>query len=150
MGKRLYRSREDKIFLGVLGGIAKYFDVDPTLVRIAFIILCFLEPVFILVYFLMAIVMPEEHEEKISIEKIPEKAEKLAKEIEESAMRISERVEIETTKKDNSKLFAAALILIGLLLIIRRTLPWTFWFLSGDVILASILVLIGIYLLVRG
>ena len=81
MGKRLYRSREDKIFLGVLGGIAKYFDVDPTLVRIAFIILCFLEPVFILVYFLMAIVMPEEHEEKISIEKIPEKAEKLAKEI---------------------------------------------------------------------
>lgn len=69
LGKRLYRSREDKIFLGVLGGIAKYFDVDPTLVSIAFIILCLLEPVFILVYFLMAIVMPEEHEERVPIEK---------------------------------------------------------------------------------
>lgn len=150
LGKRLYRSRKDKIFLGVLGGIAKYFDVDPTLARIAFIILCFLEPVFILVYFLMAIVMPEEHEERVSIEKIPEKAEKLAKEIEESAMRVGEMMENETTKKDNSKLFAVALILVGLLLIMRRTLPLTFWFLSGDVILASVLLLIGIYLLVRG
>lgn len=59
-------------------------------------------------------------------------------------------MENETTKKDNSKLFAVALILVGLLLIIRRTLPLTFWFLNGDVILASVLLLIGIYFLVRG
>lgn len=33
--KRLYKSREDKMVCGVCGGIAEYFDVDPTLVRLA-------------------------------------------------------------------------------------------------------------------
>ena len=33
--KRLYKSRQDKIICGVCGGLAEYFDVDPTLVRIA-------------------------------------------------------------------------------------------------------------------
>lgn len=34
MNKRLYKSREDKMIDGVCGGIAEYFDIDPTLVRL--------------------------------------------------------------------------------------------------------------------
>ena len=33
MRKRLYRSRRDVMIAGVCGGIAEYFDVDPTIVR---------------------------------------------------------------------------------------------------------------------
>ncbi len=33
MAKRLYRSREKRIVLGICGGIADYFDVDPVLIR---------------------------------------------------------------------------------------------------------------------
>ncbi|MFC1941203.1 PspC domain-containing protein [Chloroflexota bacterium] len=39
MGKRLYRSRSDRMIWGVCGGLAKYFDVDPTLVRIIAVVL---------------------------------------------------------------------------------------------------------------
>ena len=39
-GKRLHKSESDKKLCGVCGGIAEYFDIDPTLVRLAWIIFC--------------------------------------------------------------------------------------------------------------
>jgi phage shock protein PspC (stress-responsive transcriptional regulator) len=35
--KRLYRSQDDRMIAGVCGGIADYFDIDPTLVRLLFV-----------------------------------------------------------------------------------------------------------------
>lgn len=35
MNKKLYRSTKDKVLAGVCGGLGEYFDVDPTLVRLA-------------------------------------------------------------------------------------------------------------------
>ena len=40
MKKRLYRSRKDKMLAGICGGLAEYFAVDPSLVRIACVLLC--------------------------------------------------------------------------------------------------------------
>lgn len=37
--KKLYRSQTDKKIAGVCGGIAEYFDIDPTIVRVIFLIL---------------------------------------------------------------------------------------------------------------
>ena len=60
--KRLYRSSDRRILLGVCGGLADYFDVDATLVRLVFLALAFFGGSGILIYILMAIVMPsEEH-----------------------------------------------------------------------------------------
>jgi len=39
VGKRMYLSRTNKILVGVCGGIGEYFNVDPTLVRVLFILL---------------------------------------------------------------------------------------------------------------
>ncbi len=60
MEKRLYRTKDDRILSGLLGGIARYLDVDPAIVRMAFILVCLVQPVFIVGYFLMAFVVPEE------------------------------------------------------------------------------------------
>lgn len=58
--KKLYRSREDRILLGVFGGLGEYFHVDPTLLRIAYVFLAvftaFVPALF--VYFLTAIIIP--------------------------------------------------------------------------------------------
>ncbi len=40
MKKRLYRVEEGKMLAGVCGGIAEYFDLDPTIVRLAWILFC--------------------------------------------------------------------------------------------------------------
>ncbi len=60
MNDRLYRSRDERVISGVAGGLAERFDLDPSLVRVAWAILAVLSGgVFLLIYIVMAIVVPE-------------------------------------------------------------------------------------------
>lgn len=58
--KKLYKSRFNKKICGVCGGIAEYFGIDPTVVRVIWVILTFL-PVLpmIIIYIILALVIPE-------------------------------------------------------------------------------------------
>ncbi len=60
MQKRLYRSRTDRIVWGVCGGLAKYFDIDPIIIRIIFVIMVLAGGAGILAYIILAIVVPLE------------------------------------------------------------------------------------------
>ena len=57
--KRLYRSNRNKMICGVCGGVAEYFNIDPTIVRLVFAILAFSWKG-LLIYFLAAIIIPME------------------------------------------------------------------------------------------
>lgn len=60
MNDRLYRSRDERIFAGVAGGVAERFEIDPSLVRIGWVILMFLSGgLFFLLYVVMAFIVPE-------------------------------------------------------------------------------------------
>jgi phage shock protein C len=60
--KQLRRSRTDRTIAGVIGGIAKYLGIDPTLARVGYVVLSVLSVGFpgILVYILLWIIVPEE------------------------------------------------------------------------------------------
>ena len=58
MEKRLYKSNENKMLDGVCGGIAEYFDVDPTLVRLAWAVFSALGGSGIIAYIIAAIIIP--------------------------------------------------------------------------------------------
>lgn len=61
--KRLYRSRSDKMLTGLAGGIAKYFGIDATLVRIGLVLFEFLTAgLLIIAYFIVALIVPKEPE----------------------------------------------------------------------------------------
>ena len=61
MNDPLYRSRSDRMLAGVAGGVAEHFDLDPSLVRVGWAILVILSGgIFLLIYIVMAIVVPEE------------------------------------------------------------------------------------------
>lgn len=61
--KRLYRSRGERMIAGVAGGLAEYFNVDPSLVRLAFVALTlFGGGTGLLAYLILAIVVPLEPE----------------------------------------------------------------------------------------
>ena len=62
MSKRLYKSRDDRMLGGVCGGIAEYFDIDPTLVRLGWALFCALGGSGILVYIIAAVIIPEQPE----------------------------------------------------------------------------------------
>jgi len=55
---RLTRATHDKVVAGVCGGLARYFSIDPALVRLAFIVLAFAGGASILAYILLWVVMP--------------------------------------------------------------------------------------------
>lgn len=56
---RLRRSRKERVIAGVAGGIAEYFDVDPTLVRLAFIVLALAGGGGVLIYLIAWVIVPE-------------------------------------------------------------------------------------------
>ncbi|MBI4188086.1 MAG: PspC domain-containing protein [Chloroflexi bacterium] len=60
MKKKLYRSRSDRMIFGVCGGLAEYFDIDTTIVRIIAVLSIFLNGAGILAYIIMAIWVPLE------------------------------------------------------------------------------------------
>ena len=62
MNRRLYRCRHDRRLAGVAGGIAEYFDADPTLVRLLWVLSIFLGGAGLLLYVAMAIIVPLEPE----------------------------------------------------------------------------------------
>jgi len=60
MNRRLYRCRHDRRLAGVAGGVAEFFDLDPTLVRILFFLSIFLGGMGLFLYIGMAIIVPLE------------------------------------------------------------------------------------------
>jgi phage shock protein C len=60
MNRRLYRCRHDKILAGVASGVAEYFDLDPSLVRVLFLVSTFFGGLGFLLYIAMAIIVPLE------------------------------------------------------------------------------------------
>ena len=59
-GKRLYRSESSRMLCGVCAGIAEYFNLDPTLIRLASALFCILGGSGVLAYILAAIIIPPE------------------------------------------------------------------------------------------
>ena len=69
MKKKIYRSESDRRIAGVCGGIAEYFDIDSTLVRLAFVFLVLVAGTGILAYIVAAIIMPTESDVEMVIKK---------------------------------------------------------------------------------
>lgn len=58
--KRLYRSRSDRMIAGICGGLADYFNLDPTLVRIITVVIALLPGPAVIAYLIAWLIVPEE------------------------------------------------------------------------------------------
>ena len=58
--RRLYRSKDERMLFGICGGLGTYFDLDPTLVRLLFVLLTLATGIGLIVYLVMAIIMPQD------------------------------------------------------------------------------------------
>jgi phage shock protein C len=58
--KRLYRSRDNRMISGVCAGLAEYLDVDPTIIRLLFVLGLFASGATFWAYLVMMLVIPEE------------------------------------------------------------------------------------------
>ncbi len=60
--KKLYRSRQDRWFAGICGGLGRYFGVDPTLIRVLFVLFALVVGGGILAYLILWLIIPLEPE----------------------------------------------------------------------------------------
>lgn len=141
---KIYRSRDDKIVFGVCGGLAKYFGVDSTILRLIFIVATLYHGSGILLYIILAIIMPEE-----KVEKFQEVGEK-GREIPDEQEKVSESSRMgdleEKSKEERRRIFALGLIVVGAYFLLKDFISI---FISSSQILGIILVLLGIALVLK-
>lgn len=128
--KKLYRSRTDRMIAGVCGGLATYLNIDPVLVRGAFIILGLIKGLGILFYLILIVIVPNDPQESAATNQAALFSE-YAKE------KISPRKDI----------FALFIIAFGLLLLIGQVFPWH-WF-RWDLFWPLVLVALGLWLILK-
>ena len=58
--RKLYRSQSDRLISGVCGGMGDFFGIDPTLMRIIFVLLAIFGGSGIIIYLVMLLIVPEE------------------------------------------------------------------------------------------
>ena len=57
--KTLHKSRDNKMIAGICGGVGEYFDIDPTLIRLGWVLFCAMGGSGIVAYIIAAIIIPE-------------------------------------------------------------------------------------------
>jgi phage shock protein C len=136
--KRLYRSTRDRRIAGVAGGIAEYFAVDVTLIRLIWVLAVLFGGTGVLAYIIAWIVIPEEIE--IRSEPAPVEAAEAA-----------ETAEPEPAKPKTGgdgwpkgSLFGLVLILLGLFFLVKALIPWDL----GRYFWPFFLIALGVILLV--
>jgi len=60
MEKKLYRSKDQRMIWGICGGMSQYFDVDPTIVRVIWVVSLFFGGFGLLAYVILRFVIPLE------------------------------------------------------------------------------------------
>ena len=99
MAKRLYRSRRNSMIAGVCGGLGEYLNVDPTIMRLAAVLLVFADGIGLIAYIIAWIIVPRNPEL-------------------EAEVVAPERSEL------NRLLPGLALIIVGSIFLLNNLIPW--------------------------
>ena len=147
MDKRLYRSETDRMICGVCGGMARYFDIDPTIIRIIAVLSIFIGGTGIIAYIILAIVIPSEKSRatdpketvKENIEEIKTAANSFGEEMQETfnASSPSPRPEVRRRRI----WFGLILILVGIVVILANF--DIFWWFRWGYLWPAVIILIG-------
>ncbi len=149
MNARLYRSADDRIFAGVAGGLAEYWDADPSLIRIVWAMLVLLSGgIALLVYIVMAMVVPLSPEADATTTGTAGAASNAASRREARRAARAARREARDRSENTAPaiVFGVVLVVIGGVLFVREYLPQ----ISLDWAWPMILIAVGVVVLVAG
>ena len=155
--KKLYRSQNEKMIAGVCGGIAEYLDIDPTFVRLIFIVFTLIKGVGALIYIIMAIIIPVESKEKVEskrkekakefADEVAKGAKSLADDFSESAKALADDIKERGWLEEKRNIFGLILILISLIVLSEQLFPLIF--IKSEIFWAILLFVLGLYIILR-
>jgi phage shock protein C len=154
MEKRLYRSRSDRVIWGVCGGLAKYFEIDPVIVRVIAVLLIFADGIGIIAYIIMAIIVPLEGSKvvtpreavKENIEDIKESASKVGGEIRSTFERKQgEPEDVEGIQYRRRTFVGIVILVIGIVLLLGTL--GLFWWIHWGIFVGAVILIIGLFII---
>jgi phage shock protein C len=134
---RLTRSSSDKIIAGVCGGLAEYLEIDPILVRLAFLVLFFASGIGFPIYIILWIVMPQGENNAIADSEV----------IQKNINDIGESVQSGIKRLGKPGTVGVILVLLGAYFLLSEI--GLFNWMSGAVFWPLVIIGAGIYMLIR-
>lgn len=149
MERKLYRSKTDSMLGGVCGGLGEYFDIDPTFIRLIFVVLAIAPGIGIPAYIALWLLVPEAQarEDAPLGERIRDGAEEIA----ERARSLGDDIRERSSSNIPSTSFALGIVLIvvGVGFLLRNLgFTWVNWA-TRIWVWPSLLIVIGLVLLWR-
>ena len=155
MERKLYRSRDDRMIWGVCGGIAQYFGIDPTIIRVLAILLTLVSHgAGFIAYIIMAIVVPLESSParepkdviKENVAEIKQTASQLGDEMRSTFARQGEEVkEMNKTGLRGHHVLGIILVVIGIVFLF--TSFNLFWWLKWNYLWPLLIIAIGLVII---
>ena len=152
MDRRLYRSRTDRMIWGVCGGLAHYFNIDPVIVRLIFILTIFCGGVGVVAYIILAIVVPVESSQtaeprdtiRENVQEMKETAQSLEQEIHST---FSGKEQKTTDSRNHSMtILGIVVVVMGIIFLLSSLFSWFHWW-SWAFIWPVILIAIGLLII---
>ena len=141
MNKQLFRSRENKMIAGVCGGVAEYFNIDPTIVRIVWVLFTLTYGLGLIAYIVAAIIIPEK-----GVDNYAQGQNYAYTNTDANKSTENQNGSINKVNNKNSNLFiGGVLVVAGLLLTARQYLRW----IDFKLVWPVILILIGGFIIFR-
>ena len=134
---RLTRSSDDRIVAGVCGGLAEYLQIDPVLVRLAFIVLLLASGIGFPIYLILWIVMPEQDSDAVGDSEV----------IQKNINDIGETVQSSARHLGTPATVGIILILLGAYFLLSEL--GLFSWISGAIFWPLAIIGLGVFLLIR-
>ncbi|HEY9204496.1 MAG TPA: PspC domain-containing protein [Candidatus Methanoperedens sp.] len=151
---RLTKSASDRVIDGVCGGIAEYFGVDPVIIRLIFVVLVFINGLGILLYIILAIIMPKaEKADQQPKETIQENVQEMGGRLKDAGEKLGSTLSQESKQGAHIRWLGIFLILLGIYFLLNNfnMLRWfnnLFWWFNMDVFWPLVLIFIGLWLII--
>ena len=150
MNSRLYRSRTDRFLGGVCGGIGKYLGIDPTIIRLVFLVLLFTQGFGFLIYIILWILLPVEGGAETSTGSVGDRLGEGVKGVGEDIRNVAQ-----TPHPQAGLWFGLGLIVLGVILFAERLgemlgLGWLTQWVNWSTLWPILIIVLGVALILRG
>jgi phage shock protein PspC (stress-responsive transcriptional regulator) len=139
--KKLYRSKTNRVIFGVCGGLGEYFEIDPLIIRILFVLLAFSGGSGIIIYLILAVVIPDGEGEKGK----PKKIEEVIEDAQGKTQDLAEQIKSNGNWIKNARnIIGLIIVLWGFDILFKQVFDFSpFTWINWGIIWALLIILIG-------